>query len=247
MVNARPAALQQSENTVIPDREELLDQIRAIHAGIRDAVVFATERQALEQLAEAVAEEGGDTIFAIDRVSESVILERFAALAERWPMVLIAEGLGESGGAVLPEGAPESAAALRVIVDPIDGTRGLMYDKRSAWALAGVAPNRGPATRLRDVEVAVMTELPTSKMGCGDVLWAVKGRGAHGERLEFRNGGSQPLALRPSQATGIDHGFASVASFFPGTKVLAAELMEHLVRHLVGPADVTKATVFDDQ
>ena len=91
---------------MIPDREELLGAIRAIHAGIREAVVFATERQAMEQLAEAVAEEGGDTIFAIDRVSESVLLERFAALAERWPMVLVAEGLGASGQTVLPEGAP---------------------------------------------------------------------------------------------------------------------------------------------
>src|SRR5207247_3903103 len=51
----------------------------------------------------------------------------------------------------------------------------------------------------------------------------------------------------PSSASGIDHGFAAVANVFPGTKVLASELMEHLVRHLVGPADVTRATVFDDQ
>ena len=29
------------------------------------------------------------------------------------------------------------------------------------------------------------------------------------------------------------------------TKVLASELMEHLVRHLVGQTDVTKALVFD--
>ncbi len=69
-----------------------------------------------------------------------------------------------------------------MIVDPIDGTRGIMYDKRAAWALAGVAPNKGSATRLSDIEVAVMTELPTSKMGFGDVLWAIKGQGAHGNR-----------------------------------------------------------------
>jgi len=56
-----------------------------------------------------------------------------------------------------------------VLIDPIDGTRGIMYDKRAAWALAGVAPNRGPATRLSDIHLAVMTELPTSKMGFADV------------------------------------------------------------------------------
>jgi len=79
------------------------------------------------------------------------------------------------------------------------------------------------------------------------VLWAVKGRGAVGERVDLRTGKAALLSFRPATATGIDHGFASIANFFPGTKVLAGELMEHVVRHLVGPADVTKATVFDDQ
>jgi hypothetical protein len=57
----------------------------------------------------------------------------------------------------------------------------------------------------------------------------------------------EQLKLRPSQAETINHGFASVSNFFPGTKVLASQLMEHLVRNLIGPADVTQATVFDDQ
>ena len=92
-----------------------------------------------------------------------------------------------------------------------------------------------------------MTELPTSKMGFGDVLWAAKGRGVEAERVDLRGGSATPLPLRPSAATSIAHGFASVTNFFPGTKALAAELMEHLVRELVGEADVTKALVFDDQ
>jgi hypothetical protein len=79
------------------------------------------------------------------------------------------------------------------------------------------------------------------------VLWAIEGRGARGERVDLTNGDASELTFRPSQADSIDHGFAMVANFFPGTKVLASELMEHLVRNLVGPADVTQATVFDDQ
>jgi hypothetical protein len=38
-----------------------------------------------------------------------------------------------------------------------------------------------------------------------------------------------------------------VSNFFPATKVLASETMEHLVSRLIGQADVTRATVFDDQ
>jgi hypothetical protein len=164
--------------------------------------------------------------------------------------VLIAEGIegGEREGVkVFPEGSNEEDAKIRVIIDPIDGTRGIMYDKRPAWALAGVAPNKGPSTKLRDIEVAVMTELPTSKMGFADVLWAVKGSGAKGRRVDLKSGDGEALTLSPSRARTIDHGFATVADFFPGTKVLAGEIMEHLVKNLVGALDVTRATVFEDQ
>ena len=192
-----------------------------------------------------------DTIYALDAVAEPVLEDFCREWAEVQPLVLIAEGAvgtdGREGVKVFPEGTREEDAAIRVIVDPIDGTRGLMYDKRAAWALAGVAPNKGPETSLRDIQVAVMTELPTCKMAFGDVLWAIKGRAAHGERVDLRTGEAHPLPLGPSRATGIDHGFAQVANFFPGTKVLASELMEQIALTLIGPVDVTRATVFDDQ
>ena len=192
-----------------------------------------------------------DTIYGIDAAVEPVVEAYCREWAKATPLVLIAEGLHGEGGAegirVFPEGTAEADAAIRVIIDPIDGTRGLMYDKRPAWSIAGVAPNRGPGTRLRDLAVSVMTELPTTKMGWSDVLWAVRGGGAHGARVDLRDGGEAPLLLRPSAADTINHGFAAVSNFFPGTKVLAAELMEFLAHNLLGEADVTRATVFDDQ
>lgn len=117
---------------MIRDHTSLLAQIRDIHAAIRDAIVAACEQTALDQLATAVAFEGGDTIFAIDRVSEEILLDRFADLAREWSCVLIAEGLGASGRAVLPAGTAADQAELCIIVDPIDGTRGIMYQKRPA-------------------------------------------------------------------------------------------------------------------
>lgn len=192
-----------------------------------------------------------DTIYVLDAAVEPLV-EKFAGDWGRMtPLVLISEGLidenGREGARVFPDGTSAEAARLRVILDPIDGTRGLMYDKRSAWSLAGVAPNRGLQTSLRDIEVAVMTELPTGKAGFADVLWAIRGQGPWGERIDLRDGSRSPLALQPSTATTINHGFASVTSFFPGTKVLAAELMEFLAVHLIGPSEVHRATIFDDQ
>src|SRR5207237_206365 len=128
------------------------------------------------------------------------------AWGREMPLVVVAEGIEPETGRVFPAGAREGDAMIRIIMDPVDGTRGLMYDKRAAWSLAGAAPNKGDATRLSDIEVAVMTELPTSKMACGDVLWAVKGRGAKGVREtvdENAGRGTWNLELRPSTATTI--------------------------------------------
>lgn len=234
---------------MVPQPQQVVDRLIEFQRTVRDSIIRSRAAAGLNAVQRAAA---ADTIYGIDTVVEP-ILEQFC---EEWgrttPLVLVAEGLEDEAGnevahRVFPREAREEDAAIRVIVDPIDGTRGIMYDKRPAWALAGVAPNKGPRTRLRDIEVAVMTELPTSKMGFADVLWAIKGHGARGERFDLRNASRESLRLGPSQAGTINHGFATVSNFFPGTKLLAAELMEHLARNLIGPADVTRATVFDDQ
>ncbi len=113
----------------------LFAPIKSLHELIRSRVVEACERNSIEQLSSIVADGEGDTIFAVDRVSEELLIEFVdCEIASKVPVVLIAEGL-ENGKVVLPNGAKESDAIWRIIVDPIDGTRGLMYQKRSAWVL----------------------------------------------------------------------------------------------------------------
>lgn len=226
----------------------VVDRLKAFQRAVREVVVRSHASTGLNAVDRTTS---ADTIYQIDTVVEPLLEEFCREWAKTTPLVLVAEGIenehGVEGVKVFPEGADEADAVIRLLVDPIDGTRGIMYDKRAAWALAGVAPNKGAHTRLADIEVAVMTELPTSKMGFADVLWAVKGQGAQGLRESLEGGAAHPLALKPSTAAGIDHGFASISNFFPGTKVLASELMEHLARELVGSVDVHRATVFDDQ
>ena len=152
------------------DVQRLLSLILKLHAQIRDAVVGACEQAALDDLARVAHDAEGDTIYAIDRISESLLIEFFEReVAPTTSLVLIAEGLPE-GQVVLPRGESEINAMWRIIVDPIDGTRGLMYQKRSAWILTGVAPNRGPQTNLQDIELAVQTEIPLVKQHLADVM-----------------------------------------------------------------------------
>lgn len=236
------------------DPKNVVERLVEFQAAVREQVIRSRAQAGMHEAKRATS---ADTIYAIDTVVEPLLEEFCREWAKTTPLVLVAEGIdgedGVEGVKVFPEGARDGDAKIRLLVDPIDGTRGLMYDKRSAWALAGVAPNRGEGTRLRDIEVAVMTELPTSKMGRADVLSAIRGTGVTAWRTETGdcpqsgNKGDTTLYFRASEAETIDHGFASVSNFFPGTKVLASGVMEHLVRHLVPDADVTRATVFEDQ
>ena len=179
---------------------DLLSPIRELQEEVRGAVVDACERARSTRCRGDRAEEEGDTIYAVDRVSEDDARRLLRARGGRRvrPLVLIAEG-HRGGRVVLPRGTHEDDARWRIIVDPIDGTRGLMYQKRSAWVLTGVAPNRGPDTRLRDIELAVQTEIPLVKQHLCDMLWAVRGEGAHAERLN-RLTGERTAAGAPAVA-----------------------------------------------
>ncbi len=155
----------------------LLDPIRKLHAQIRDAVVSACEECSTAALSRVAREEEGDTIYAVDRVSEELIVKFVEREADKDNgIVLIAEGLS-GGQIVLPRGTSADDAKWRIIIDPIDGTRGLMYQKRSAWVLTGIARNCGPQTNLQDIELAVQTEIPLLKQHLCDSVWALRGRG----------------------------------------------------------------------
>src|SRR5882672_2846899 len=191
-----------------PEISALLAPLRRLHDQARDVVTAACERTAVEELARVdddIAD--GDTIYAVDRVSEALLVELFEReIAGIAPLVLIGEGL-PGGRIVLPRGATETDAVWRVIVDPIDGTRGLMYQKRSAWVLTGVAPNRGPETNLQDIELAVQTEIPLVKQHLCDQLWAIRGEGVRGERINRLTNERSALHLKPSRSPTIEQGY----------------------------------------
>lgn len=183
-----------------------------------------------------------DTIYAIDKVSEHAVLGWFAKnWPKRWPVELVMEGL-EGNAVTFPRGTPVARTLFKCILDPIDGTRGIMYDKRSAWSLAAIAPQRGARTNLSDIIVAAMTELPTSKAGLADQLSVVRSQGVQAERIDLRTGRRQKFQPRPSRAKDVAHGFASFVKFFPPGKAWAAEREERLWRRLGAGVEV-----FDDQ
>ena len=231
----------------LSNSELLLQPLKRLHATIRQTVVDACERMSLESVAAIAREEEGDTIYAVDYLTEDLLIDFVEReIASVAPVVLIAEGL-PNGNLVLPRGTSEEAAHWRIIVDPIDGTRGLMYQKRSAWILTGVAPNRGPNTNLTDIELAIQTEIPLVKQHLSDCVWAVRGKGARAERFNRLTKKTTEITLQPSRARSIAHGYAEIARFFPGAREELAAIDEELVFSALGPVLPGKAHCFEDQ
>jgi fructose-1,6-bisphosphatase/inositol monophosphatase family enzyme len=224
----------------LPDVLDLLQSLRIIHDRVRDAVVQSCERQSVAELSGVDRVEASDTIYSIDVAAENKFHSLFNELRRRHSLVLIGEGLAE-------EQQLDTASDWRIIVDPIDGTRGLMYQKRSAWILTGVAPNRGLATSLADIVLAVQTEIPIVKQHLSDQLWAIRGQGVHAERFNRLTGERHSFRPRPSQVKTIAHGFATVSRFFPGAREHLAAIDEEIVQGAVGPAQDAKAQCFEDQ
>jgi fructose-1,6-bisphosphatase/inositol monophosphatase family enzyme len=228
------------------DSGTLLKPLLTIHDRIRDVVVAATERHGLEKLAHVSREDGGDTIYAIDVVSEEKLLELFEDLGREHSFLLVAEGL-PGGQIIFPRGADETDVTWRIIVDPIDGTRGIMYQKRSAWVLTGVAPNRGAETSLQDIVLAIQTEIPLVKQHLSDQLWAIRDHGAEAIRYNRLTGERVSIHPRPSTSTTIAHGFAMISRFFPGVRDELAAMDEEIVMAALGPVESGKAHCFEDQ
>jgi fructose-1,6-bisphosphatase/inositol monophosphatase family enzyme len=206
-----------------PDEARAL--LCALGDHVRDLVVGARGMD----MAAVEGETSADTIFAIDKIADDTLVDWFE---QHWHDVeLVSEGLDAP---VLIGADPQ----WTVIVDSIDGTRGLMYDKRSAWCLAAAAPHGGS---LRDVVAAAMTELPTTKQGLADQLSGVRGAALIAERIDLHSARRTPIDPQPSSALDLEQGFATVSKFFPPGKPALAQLESELFRRL------GSVHVFDDE
>jgi hypothetical protein len=230
----------------------LLARLQAMHRELQDALREHIESAALEEMAREDEVRAGDTIYAIDSRGEEILLPFCEAWGRDEPFLLVAEGLHEAGSSLPPGhklfGCTRAEDARFILIcDPIDGTRPLMYAKRSAWILSAIAPNRGAQTSLQDIEVALQTEIPTRKAARADAAWAIRGEGTQASERNFYTGEERLWTPRPSGAPSARGGFASLAKFFPGAKGWIANLEEDLVSRALGEPDDGQPLTFDDQ
>jgi fructose-1,6-bisphosphatase/inositol monophosphatase family enzyme len=236
--------------TVIPGLS--LRRARGLLCSLGDRIqstLIAKRSQGMARLSRVAGVTQADTIYRIDRFSEAAIVEWFD---EHWPrhcpVEIVMEGLADGQQLTFPRGIPVKSTVAKCIIDPIDGTRNLMLDKRPAWALAALAPQRGMKNRLSDIVVAAMTELPISKQGRVEQWSAIRGQALSGVRGVMTDlGTGQRRKVRPALSRALDcrHGFAALVKFFPEGKALTAQIEESLWTELYGRDGLP--VIFDEQ
>lgn len=228
--------------------EQLRQLLCALGDHIQARIISARAGKSIEDLSGIAAQTTADTIYQIDRLSEAAIAEWFAT---HWPadepVQVVMEGIEDDQPLCFPEGIDLSSTRWKCILDPIDGTRCIMHDKRSAWALAGIAPQKGDDTRLSDIIAAAMTELPTTKQWRADQISATRGGGCVFTSRNVLDGSTAPLHLQPSQATQFEHGFSWLAKYLPEGRTLTSQIEEALWEELTDYTGTDPLQVFDDQ
>ncbi len=233
------------------EKERLRNLLCDLGSAVQSFVIEQRAGLSASQLSKVSSVSESDTIYAIDRFSEEALLRWFE---EHWPtdspVEVVAEGLEEQAPVIFPKGPQLADTLYKVIIDPIDGTRELMYDKRSAWVIAGLAPQKFDDNQLSDIEVAMLTELPTTKQSCADQVSGFLGCGREGivaVRQNLDSGMTQEVQIRPSAADNVSHGFAAFVKFFPEGKELTAQIERELWQALDQYGEDASPVIFDDQ
>ena len=226
---------------------QILALLQKAGDAVRDKVYSELKKSSIEDLSMVFKEAEDDTIYQIDRNVEEILVPLLEPEAEKLGGIwVMAEGIGDPEKGLFLGVKDGKDPSWAILIDPIDGTRGIMYNKRPAFFLAGAARFK-ENLMLSDIEVACMVELPTSKMLFSDILFAIKGKGFDGERVNLITNEKTPLPLKPSQAKDLLGGFGQIARFFPPGRAVLAQIEDEMIEILYPDAPEGKTLVFEDQ
>lgn len=227
---------------------ELCDAVRA-------AARAALCEDGLEQRTRAVRSGAGDVTYGLDERCEAAVEAWFERTARERPLSLLTEDTGWRHRGPGPRGALGPARELdgfdhggaRLALDPVDGTRGLMFDLRSAWTVVSLAgPGRG-TPRLEDLEHGALWELPDSRAARFRILSAVRGGACRLEERELAGGAVRATELSVDGDARCERGFFPFFRYEPAWRPELARLEAEFFARLERHEGAALRHVFDDQ
>ena len=220
-----------------PRLSDLADRVRTAARGAMDA---ALRSGTLEGVAQTVGQGAGDRTFGLDLATERAVDRWLEETAAAVPLSLFTEDAGWRHAG--PEGDLEAfdQGGPRIVIDPVDGTRNLMMDLRSAWTVIGLAGPGREQPRQGEIELGLVAELPDSRARTWRVLSAARGQGC---QLEV-DGSKRALAVDGDDR--LDHGYFPFFGFHPQVRPLVARLGAGMFARLEAEG-IDTSTCFDDQ
>ena len=207
-----------------------------------------------ESLARPVAVGAGDVTFGIDVPAERRIEAWHAEIASRRPLSVLTEDAGWRHR--VPDGAGGSRPSdgfdhggPRIAFDPIDGTRNLMADLRSAWTVISFAGPGPGEPRLSDLTGGVVSELPTRRESVRRTFHAERDGDCH---LVTRSTGPEARELDRTRVVvdrddRADHGYFPFFRYQPALRPAIAHLEAEFLRRLVAHEGAEDGSLYDDQ
>ncbi|MCC6409255.1 MAG: hypothetical protein IT453_19005 [Planctomycetes bacterium] len=215
----------------VPPLQALCDRLRrAARAAIADALANGT----LASLGRPVREGVGDTTFGLDECTERELDLWFEESARRGPLSVLTEDRGwrhrgpdgRGGWRELPgfdHGGP------RIAIDPVDGTRNVMADLRSAWVVVSFAPPGRGAPRMRDLTLGVVSEIPDSRAARYRELVGIAGGACTAREVELDasvdRGGQAGEPLASATATDSRRALEQDGRAFTSGRVVAERVL----------------------
>lgn len=233
-------------------RGPLLELCNEVRSAARAAVARALSGGSLTHLARPVAQGAGDVTFGLDEATERVVRSWFAEESKRRPLSLLTEdtgwlhrGPGAHGSRELPDfdhGGP------RIAIDPIDGTRHLMADLRSAWTILSCAGAGPLQPRFSDLGFGIAAEIPDSRAARWRRLEAFAGAPARWAELDLESPRIFSAGeLRSDREVRADHGYYLFFSYHPGLRVEVASLAARFFANTERALGADLSHCYDDQ
>jgi len=228
----------------------LADRLRVV---TRAALIAAIDSGKLELLARQVSHGAGDVTFGLDVPAELELDRWLDRTARRGPLSLLTEDAGWRHFGPGKRGKPVARADFdhggpRISVDPIDGTRVLMTDMRSAWSVIALAgPGQGPP-RLSEVAVGVLSEIPDSRAASFRRFSAARGAGCLLVEHSLRNRPLRaPRRLTSGRDDRCDHGFYPFFRYAADQRPALAAIEAAFFARLAAREGAEVRACYDDQ
>ena len=218
-------------------------------AALREAVA-AGDRAGL---ARPLRDGAGDVTYGLDARCERVVEVWLTEQARERPLSLLTEDcgwkhLGPGGDGAAVELAGFDHGGPRIALDPVDGTRGLMHDLRSAWTVVSLAGAGRGAPRLSELELGLVAEIPDSRAARYRVLAATPAGPCMLEERELAGEGAPRARELVADADDrCDHGFFPFFRYDPLERPVVAAVEAAFFARLARVEGAQLRHVFDDQ